>query len=545
MVEDRPQSLTERLRAFWSERTTQQRTAILGSVALILGCIVLASFLRKPAMAPLYADLEQEDMNQIVTQLEATRTPYQIQGNLVLVPRDRVYSLRAQLAEAGLPVGQVKGWELFDGQDLGQTDQQFRVKRQRAAQGEIVRMIRGIRGITDAKVAVVFPEDKLFKEEQEPPTAAVQVGYVGATLPQSKVDALALLVSHAVEGLDPKNIAITDTRGNTYRATSAEEGAFRTSEAAEREQHRRDRVAELEKKIQEALDLALGRGRSTAKVNIELSWDKQTQDDVNYSNDEDSGKPYEKTRSTEDQTYKGLWPRGYEPGVARNVPPATPESPLAPAPGAAGAAATPPATAGPTYPETGAGSADYTISKAHNEYVHDEKRTHREQSPPVVTRITVGVLIDEGEVDAATAQGLEQAIQQVAGLDPNRGDQITVRRVPFTAVTAKAPPGPGLLQALGAWLIPVLVALMGLGSVVVTHRACNPPPVPVEEIAEEEEEVGPTLEQLIAEHLPTEEELAQERRNQRTQDNFEVITAEARQDPEGFANLLRTWLTQE
>src|SRR5690606_33448080 len=70
-------------------------------------------------------------------------------------------------------------------------------------------------GIDDARVQVTIPENRLFLSEQQPATAAVMLTVKpGVRLTQDQIRAVQRLVGATVEGLDPDDVFVADSRGN-------------------------------------------------------------------------------------------------------------------------------------------------------------------------------------------------------------------------------------------------------------------------------------------------------------------------------------------
>src|SRR5580704_13668777 len=85
------------------------RIAAMGAVtiALIGFFVFLIMRVTTPQMTPLFTDLAYEDSAAIVKELDRQAVPYELRndGNIVLVPKDRVARLRMSFAEGGLPKG--------------------------------------------------------------------------------------------------------------------------------------------------------------------------------------------------------------------------------------------------------------------------------------------------------------------------------------------------------------------------------------------------------------------------------------------------------
>ena len=125
------------------------RIAAMGAVTIALVGFFAFLILRvtAPQMTPLFTDLSYEDSAAIIKDLERQGVTYELRndGNIIMVPRDRVARLRMSLAESGLPKGGGVGYEIFDKSDaLGTTSFVQNINNLRALEGELARTIRGI-----------------------------------------------------------------------------------------------------------------------------------------------------------------------------------------------------------------------------------------------------------------------------------------------------------------------------------------------------------------------------------------------------------------
>ena len=78
-----------------------------------------------------------------------------------------------KLASQGLPTSGGIGYEIFDKKDIGISDFVQQVNYRRALEGELSRTIMNIQGIIQARVHIVIPQERLFKEDQNEPTASI------------------------------------------------------------------------------------------------------------------------------------------------------------------------------------------------------------------------------------------------------------------------------------------------------------------------------------------------------------------------------------
>ena len=86
-------------------------TLILGSMA---GFFFLMNWSGQSEFQPLYAQLDPEDANAILSKLKEQKIDYRIgsNGSTILIPREHIYEIRMQMASEGLPRGSGVGFEI-------------------------------------------------------------------------------------------------------------------------------------------------------------------------------------------------------------------------------------------------------------------------------------------------------------------------------------------------------------------------------------------------------------------------------------------------
>ena len=185
------------------------------TIALIGFFVFLIMRVTTPQMTPLFTDLTYEDSAAIVKELDRQAVPYELRddGNIVMVPKDRVARLRMAFAEGGLPKGGGVGYEIFDKSEvLGTTSFVQNINNVRALEGELARTIRSLDRVQDARVHLVMPDRPLFSRDKVDATASI-VLKVRGTLEPHQVRAIRHLVAGAVNGLRPERVSVVDERG--------------------------------------------------------------------------------------------------------------------------------------------------------------------------------------------------------------------------------------------------------------------------------------------------------------------------------------------
>lgn len=254
------------------------RLAAMGAVALI--CLSLLGYLmlRDTAgpMSLLYADLDLREAGQVLDQLDRARIPRQLEagGSRILVPADQVDRARLLLAKEGLPSGGSIGNEIFDRSD-GLTANSFQqgITQTRAMEGELARTIRTIQGVRSARVHLVLPRREPFARDRQEAQASVVLTMAGAArLDREGVQSILNLISAAVPGLRPQNIAMVDSRGNLLARAGQPTGPAAAAQSGE--ELKRNTELRLSRAVEEMLERSLGPGRVRAEAAVDLDFDQ-------------------------------------------------------------------------------------------------------------------------------------------------------------------------------------------------------------------------------------------------------------------------------
>jgi|GEM_PF-2013058 len=166
------------------------------------------------------------------------------------------------LVQSGLMDSNV-GLEAFDKGDLTASREEKRIKLVRAQQGELARLIKKIDPIRDAAVSIAIPEPSIFRADEKPITASVQVSIdSGSSLSRDKVRAITNLVVGSIQGMDDKHVSISDTNGMTYNSI--------LDSGADMNDTLKDQDSYMRQKIVSQLDRLVGAGNYTVTVSTEL-----------------------------------------------------------------------------------------------------------------------------------------------------------------------------------------------------------------------------------------------------------------------------------
>ncbi len=259
--------------------TRKQRIVIAASIVVVVGFLVFLALFRgsgsgtNNGYAVLVENVSPSSSAAIVAKLEQNKIPYKLESeSKILVPQDQVYRQRMFIASEGLIKDSRVGFEAFDTQAFGATNEEQWVKYQRAIQGELARTIETLEPIRQATVHIAFPKDSVFTERQIPPTASVVVNVrEGLKLTRKQIDGIKSIVSAAIPKLTKENVKISDQRGIPLDDQEDGDDTLRMQI-----KYKSDQERNLEDKIIETLaPYAGGTDKIKVSVNIDFDFSKQ------------------------------------------------------------------------------------------------------------------------------------------------------------------------------------------------------------------------------------------------------------------------------
>ncbi|UCD17470.1 MAG: flagellar M-ring protein FliF [Candidatus Zixiibacteriota bacterium] len=259
---------------FAKAMSPSQAIVFLGIVAgIIVAMVIGGSWLGNVNYSVLYSNLDPSDAGEIAEYLSEEKISYKLSdgGSTISVPSGDVYKVRISLASQGMPRSGNVGYSIFDQSNLGMTEFLQNLNFRRALEGELMRTIMQLSDVEAARVHIVMPKDRLFKEDQQEATASVVLKLRRPTgLSESQIAGITHLVAASVEGLRPENISIIDYNGNllSSRTDSDALAGLSTSQL----EVRKNAEEYLEHKAQSMLDGVVGPGKSIVRVTAELDF---------------------------------------------------------------------------------------------------------------------------------------------------------------------------------------------------------------------------------------------------------------------------------
>lgn len=424
--------------------TKRQKIVILASIVTVIAFIVLLTlFVRGGTNATdefggygvLFRNLDPSVSAQVITQLENDGVKYKLADEgTILVPTKDVYKERIAAASIGaLQAGTGKvGFELFDVKEFGATEDEQRVKFQRAIQGELSKTIESLEPIERAVVYIAFPKESVFTERQTPPTASVVVKLKAhASLELSQIDGIRGIVAGSIPNLMPQNVKIVTSDGvaigeDNVAAQNEQQAALIRSQV----RYKHEFESRYEAKIIDMIaSFTGGTDKVTAKVSIEFDF---SQTDSEREIFDPNNVIRSEQNIEEHKTGRDKPEVGGVPGAVSNI--------------------------GPVQGlEDNKPSEQYDKTVANTNYEISKQIIKTKPQFATIRRVTAAVVVDgrydyvrdeKGDItnnvqyiplDDREMEAITNLVKQAVGYDPNRGDEVTVSNLEFRPNNIGAP----------------------------------------------------------------------------------------------------------
>ncbi|PJI86107.1 flagellar M-ring protein FliF [Yoonia maricola] len=390
----------------WSALSMQRRIIVIFVTgAVFVAILLLARGAGTKDMSLLFGGLEPRAAGDVVTALDQQGVAYEVRGNAIYVPTVQRDVLRMALAGQGLPATGSQGYELLDSlSGFSTTAQMFDAAYWRAKEGELARTIVASPHIRGARVHISTPSNRPFRPEQTQ-TAAVTVTTTDGTLSAQHLRALQFLISAAVPGLSPGDVAVIDDAGGLLSESDTGQPSITGDDHAENLRQRAERL----------LAARVGVGNAVVEVSVDQVTETEMITERRVDPDSRIAISTDVTESSGNSTDS----RGGDVTVASNLPE-----------GDAGA-------------NTGSASNENSESRTLTNYEVSQTERQLTKAPGAIKRLTVAVLVNDMVETAAdgtttttprTAEelaALEELVASAVGLDTDRGDVLTLRSMPF------------------------------------------------------------------------------------------------------------------
>jgi flagellar M-ring protein FliF len=411
---DSLQPVLQPFQRIWSGLSRGQQIGFGVVAAALVGLLFMVTTVGRGAdTAIAFSGLSTDDMAAIVTKLKDAKIPYELgDGGIIRVPSGMVQDARLATAGMGLSGKPAtgSGFEFFNQPSFGQTEFTQKINYQRALENELARSINQMDAVDSARVHLVMPQQTLFATQQKETTASVMLKLKpGRRLDSAQSRSISNLIAGSVEGLKPQNLTIVDINGNTL---TPDDSGNLTGLSSKQLEAQRAYESVTERNLQAMLDRVLGSGKANVRVSALMNWDQTEQTSETFTPSDPSQTPIRTSHDITETTNGGAGAAaaGGVPGAASNN------------------------GAVPSY-QGGTGTTSST-SKTDNQTTYELNKSIQKvvRAPGSVTRLSVSVMLDDdpNNPNAALRQSVQDAVNAAAGIDPTRGDVLTVTSLTFS-----------------------------------------------------------------------------------------------------------------
>lgn len=433
---DRFKEFFEQVSTVFLNLTRRQKIVVLSSIVAVVAFIVLLILLMRGSSSTqnefsgysvLFRNIDPSVSAQVITQLEADGINYKLADEgTILVPTKDVYKERIAVASITNIQGNngKVGFELFDNKEFGATEDEQRIKFQRAIQGELSKTIESLEPIERAVVYIAFPKESVFTERQTPPTASVVVKLKANTsLDLGQIDGIKRIVAGSIANLKVENVKIVTQDGIAIgEDTVALKNEQEAAKIAAQVRYKHEFESRYENKIIDMIASFTGsKEKVTAKVTMEFDFSQTDSEREIF----DPNSVIRSEQNIEEHKIGRDKPDiGGVPGAVSNIGPVQGIEDNKPA---------------EQYDKT-VTNTNYEISK---------QIIKTKPQFATIRRITAAVAVDgrydyvrdeNGDVtgavkyfplDEAELNSITNLVKQAVGYDPNRGDEVTVSNIEF------------------------------------------------------------------------------------------------------------------
>lgn len=503
----------------------------------------------------LFSGINDQDGGAIVETLNQMKIPFKFNstGTAILVPSDKVYETRLELASKGLPKGSVTGFEALDNQKLGTTQFQEQVNYQRALEGELIRSIESISAVQSARVHLAIPKPSIFIRERQQPSASVVLNvYGGRQLNEAQIQGIVHLVSSSVPGLSPEQVSIVDQTGRLLTEQAQGVDGLNPTQLSYTGQVE----SNLSNRIIQILSPVFGRDNVRATVTADMDYAASQRTDEIYKPNADPAQATIRSQQTsETRDGASANPSGV-PGVMSNQPPGNASAPIG---------ANPQANLnnqngnGTNTEKTGSLQKDSTIN-----YEVDKTTQVVKDQVGKIKRLSAAVVVNYKTIKDKKGdtrnvpltpdeiKQIDELVKQAIGFDVKRGDAVNVVNQEFTSVTAPEMPmwkQPETLDLMKTMGMPLGIALV---AAILVFGIFKPlfKPVTLEPFNEGPELLPGQARPLLTNQADANNDIELLEQLQREgsvpgmnrQEKLERLRRLAKEHPQIVANIVRNWV---
>lgn len=277
-MNDKIAEYLEKLKDYWQKiNNTQKIKMIVGVVATAAVLVVLFVWALTPEYTSIVSSISDSEAGEIVAELDKLGVPYKLEGTAILVPKSMAIKARYDLAASGYPKSGSIDYGIFTDTGFGMTKDQFSILKKGALEGELEKTIQNIVVVNKARVHLNIPEQSVWvKDEGGNASAAVYLSLnPGVTLDDKQILGIEQLIMMSVPGgIDRDKVILIDQNGRRLLANNAGEdsiGYYVSSQLDIKNQVE----SQIELSLRNSLESILGMGNVVVDAVAKMNFDQK------------------------------------------------------------------------------------------------------------------------------------------------------------------------------------------------------------------------------------------------------------------------------
>ena len=279
-----PVDIFKQIKEFWNKLSKKAKTyTVVGFAVIVVVSVVATVLLNSKNYQVLYSGLSSSEQAQIVSRLGELGVDLKTQvGGIILVPQDKVASLKMQLSSEGYPKSTLT-YDLFtNSADFMTTDFDKRQYLIFQLQDRLQESIKTLSGVKNAIVTLSITDDSSYvlETEEVPSTASLIIDLESSlSLTPKQIKGIENLIAKSVPGLSTDNVSIVDSEGNILNAGSG----FGSGVGIEKVELEKQAADIYREKISQLLGPLYGKNGMSIAVNVSIDFSQKTSQQVEYT----------------------------------------------------------------------------------------------------------------------------------------------------------------------------------------------------------------------------------------------------------------------
>lgn len=272
-----------RIKDYWKSRTKKQKiTGISAFIIILLLILGITYFTTRTTMVPLYSNLEPSETGSIKQSLDSKgiKSVISDNGKTISVPKQDVDNLKVELASEGIPkTGSIDYSFFSQNASFGMTDNEFNVIKLDAMQTELSNLIKQVDGVENAKVMINMPDKGIFVNDpnQQASASIVLTTKPGYEFTDKQITSLYNLVSKSVPNLPTDNIVIMNQNFEYFDLNNDKNSTGSTFAEQMDIKHQIER--DIQRQVQTMLGTLMGYNKVVTSVTADIDFTQENTDE--------------------------------------------------------------------------------------------------------------------------------------------------------------------------------------------------------------------------------------------------------------------------